>query len=46
MLLGNITVRLGKKVQWDPKTLKCPGTPEADPLIHRAYRKKFWDVKA
>jgi hypothetical protein len=42
MLLGNIAMRLGKKIAWDPKTLKCPGTPEADLLIHRPYRKEFW----
>jgi predicted dehydrogenase len=42
MLLGNVTVRLGKKVQWDPQNLKCPGCPQADLLIKREYRKEFW----
>ena len=39
MLLGNIALRLGRKVQWDAKNLRVPGCPEADPLIRRAYRK-------
>jgi hypothetical protein len=44
MNLANVSVRLGKKISWDPKNLKCPGTPEADPLINRQYRKGWWDV--
>jgi predicted dehydrogenase len=44
MNLANVAVRLGKKVTWDPVALKCPGTPEADPLIKRPYRKEFWEV--
>jgi hypothetical protein len=44
MGLVNVAVRLGKKVMWDPKTLKCPGTPEADPLINREYRKGWSDI--
>jgi hypothetical protein len=44
MNLANVAVRLGKKITWDPKNLKCPGTPEADVLIKRPYRKGWWDV--
>jgi len=44
MNLANVAVRLGKKITWDPKNLKCPGTPEADVLIKRPYRTAFWDV--
>ena len=39
VLLGNIALRLGKKLAWDAKRLRVPGCPEADPLIRRAYRK-------
>jgi predicted dehydrogenase len=46
MNLANVAVRLEKKVTWDPKALKCPGTPEADPMIKREYRKEFWEVPA
>ncbi len=44
MNLANVSVRLGKKISWDPKALKCPGCPEADPLIKREYRKGWWNV--
>jgi predicted dehydrogenase len=37
-LLGNVALRLGKKIQWDPVNLKCPGTPEADPILHPTFR--------
>ncbi len=36
--LGNVAYRLGRKVEWDAANLKCVGCPEADLLIHRAYR--------
>jgi hypothetical protein len=44
MNLANVAVRVGQKVTWDPKNLKCPGCPKADGLIKRPYRKSFWDV--
>ncbi len=37
--LGNVAYRVGKKLQWNPKTLKAANAPEADPFIRRAYRK-------
>lgn len=36
--LGNVAYRLGKKLEWDHANLRCPNAPEADPIIHRAYR--------
>ena len=44
MNLANVSVRLGQKVTWDPKSLKCPGCPKADVLIKRPYRRGFWDI--
>jgi len=38
-LLCNVALRTGKKLHWDPKTLKARGCPEADVLIRREYRK-------
>lgn len=38
VLLGNLAVRLNKKVEWDSKTLSSPNCPEAAPLIKRDYR--------
>jgi predicted dehydrogenase len=43
--LGNVAYRTGKTIHWDPVKLKCQGVPEADPIIHRKYR-KGWALKA
>ncbi len=37
-LLGSVSYRTGRKLQWDAKNLKAVGCPEADPLINRRYR--------
>ena len=37
--LGNVAYRVGKKLIWNPKTLKATNAPEADRFIHRTYRK-------
>jgi predicted dehydrogenase len=39
VVLGTIALRLGKKIEWDSKNLKCPNAPEADALIRCEYRK-------
>jgi predicted dehydrogenase len=38
VLLGNLAVRSGKKIEWDSKKLKAKNAPELDHLIHRQYR--------
>jgi predicted dehydrogenase len=38
VLLGNLAVRLGKKIEWDAKSLKAKNAPEADELIRTQYR--------
>jgi len=38
VLLGNLAVRLGKKIDWDAAALKAKNAPEADELIRREYR--------
>ena len=43
VLLGNLAVRLGKKIEWDGEKLQATNAPEAAPLIRRAYR-KGWEV--
>ncbi len=43
--LGNVAYRVGKKISWDAAKLECPGTPEANQFIKRAYR-KGWDFAA
>ena len=39
VLLGNLAIRTGKKIQWDSANLKAVGVPEADQYIKREYRK-------
>jgi hypothetical protein len=43
VLLGNLAVRLGKKIDWDGKNMKAANAPEAEPLIRREYR-KGWEL--
>ncbi|MBI5691210.1 MAG: Gfo/Idh/MocA family oxidoreductase [Verrucomicrobia bacterium] len=43
VLLGNVALRLGKRVEWDAKNLVVKNAPEAAPLIRRAYR-TGWDL--
>jgi hypothetical protein len=42
-LLGNLALRLGKKLEWDSVNLKCPNAPEADALIKQSMR-EGWKV--
>jgi predicted dehydrogenase len=43
VLLGNVALRLGKKVEWDAKNLRITNAPEAASLIRRNYR-KGWEL--
>jgi hypothetical protein len=43
VLLGNLAVRLGEKIEWDSANLQATNAPEAAPLIKREYR-KGWEV--
>jgi hypothetical protein len=36
--LGNVAYRAGKKLQWDPASLRATNCPEAQPFIQRDYR--------
>ena len=38
VLLGNLAIRLGKKLDWDGPNMKALNAPEADALIRREYR--------
>ena len=37
--LGNLAIRVGKKIDWDGENMKALGEPEADQYIRREYRK-------
>jgi hypothetical protein len=43
VLLGNLALRLGKRVEWDAKNLKAKNAPEAAAFIRRPYR-KGWEL--
>ena len=43
VLLGNLAIRLGEKVEWDGPNMKSSNLPEADALIRRKYR-KGWEL--
>jgi len=42
VLLGNVAYRSGKKIEWDPRHLRCKGAPEADKFL-REERRKGWE---
>jgi hypothetical protein len=43
VLLGTVSYRTGKVLEWDAANLKAKGVPEADNFIHKEYR-KGWEV--
>jgi predicted dehydrogenase len=43
VLLGNLALRLGKRVEWDAKTLTAKNAPEAAAIVRRPYR-KGWEL--
>ena len=45
VLLGNVALRVGKKIEWDAKRMRAKNCPEADQYIRREYR-KGWELKA
>ncbi len=38
VLLGNLAIRVGKKLEWDGPGMKCTNVPEANEFIRCAYR--------
>ena len=41
LLVGNLALRLQKRIEWDAAAMKATNAPEADRLIHKTYRKGF-----
>ncbi len=39
ILLGNVAMRAGKKLEWDAENMKFPNSPEAEQFLHFEYRK-------
>jgi predicted dehydrogenase len=42
-LLGTVAFRVGKKLTWEPKSMKAVDCPEADQYLRREYR-KGWEI--
>ena len=38
LLVGNLAVRLGRRVEWDAETMRSPNAPEADNYVTKFYR--------
>ena len=45
VLLGNLAVRTGRKIEWDAKTMTCKNVPEANQFVRRECR-KGWTLGA
>lgn len=43
LLVGNLAVRLGRRIEWDAKKMKATNAPEADKYINKSYR-KGWEI--
>jgi predicted dehydrogenase len=41
VLLGNLAVWAGKKVEWDAQTLRATNAPEVEPIIRPTYRRGY-----
>ncbi|HEY3854853.1 MAG TPA: Gfo/Idh/MocA family oxidoreductase [Verrucomicrobiae bacterium] len=43
VLLGNLALRLNKKLEWDSKKLRVKNVPEAEEYIRKSYR-RGWEI--
>lgn len=39
VLLGNVAIRVGKRIEWDPVAVRCPNAPQAAAYLKPEYRK-------
>jgi predicted dehydrogenase len=44
VLLGNVAIRAGQRIDWDAKNLKVTNAPEANRLIRKQYR-TGWEIE-
>ena len=44
VLLGNLAIRVGKKLEWDFQNMKATNAPEAAQYVRREYR-KGWELE-
>ena len=45
VLLGNIAIRAGKRLDWDAENVRFPNNPDADKYLREAYR-SGWSLDA
>ena len=43
VLLGNLAIRAGQKIEWDGENMKATNCPSADQFVRREYR-KGWEL--
>jgi predicted dehydrogenase len=43
LLVGNLAVRTGKRVEWDSANMRSPNVPEANQYVSKIYR-KGWQI--
>src|SRR6185295_11560293 len=43
VLLGNLVLRVGRKIEWDSKHMRVTNAPDADRFIRKQYR-AGWEV--
>jgi hypothetical protein len=43
LLVGNLAVRLGRRIEWNARKMKATNAPEADKYINKSYR-KGWEI--
>ena len=43
VLLGNLALRVGKRIEWDAKAMVAKNAPEAAAIVRRSYR-KGWEL--
>jgi len=43
MLVGNLALRTGKKIEWNAEKMEASQCPEAEPFVKRRYR-KGWEI--
>ena len=41
LLVGNLAVRLQKRIEWDAVNMKATNAPESEPLVYKRYREGF-----
>jgi predicted dehydrogenase len=44
LLLGNVALRVRKRIRWDPVGMRATNAPEADPFIKGAAYRAGWDL--